>query len=306
MDNIIPIRLNTPESFKTLASKSTHNFRFPFIFDGTETEGATVDWTVKNLLIGGGVSAVYGAPKSGKSFFAQDLAERVSRGMSFFGRRTKPGLVIYMCGEGIAGFKRRMTAWREVNDQDPSRNFIMMPATFNLVSDTDAIDAVIADIKAICVHMNQPVAMIVVDTLNRYFGGNDENSASDMSCFVSSIGRMQEALDQAFNMRPHVMIVHHTGKNASDGMRGSNALRGALDCSIEVMANEDGIRQARVVDMKDGGNIDPMYYRLRSIKLGDDEDGEAIYSCAVERTSIEGPFETEKPKGRGPAKKAAA
>lgn len=286
MENVVPLRdvSFNPEDFKA----KTSSFRYPFVLDGTEQSTGSVRWLVKNLLISGGMSVVYGPPKSGKSFVSQDIAYRTAHGLDFFGRKTSQGLVVYLCGEGAAGFRQRMTAWRKINDMAPSRNFVMMPAALDIVSDDDAIAALISDLKTLSAALATPICMIVVDTLARYFGPHDEDRAADMSKFVTSLSRIQDALERQFNVRPHMMLVHHTGKDVAKGMRGSNALLGAADCTIEVTTKgTDGVRQARVVDIKDAAPADPMFFKLKSTAVGVDEDGETEFSCAVEATTIE-------------------
>jgi len=316
MNNVVPLRENSDAAQPVVTSN--HTFRFPFVFDGTETQGSGVEWTIKNLLISGGLGVVYGPPKSAKSFFAADAAYHVAHGLDFFGYKTKAGLVVYLCGEGATGFKRRMHAWKLANGLPATRNFCMLPQAIDLNADNESIASLIADLKSLCAALGQPIVMIVIDTLARYFGQGDENSAPDMSRFIASIDRIQMALEQATGHRPTALIVHHTGKNLSAGMRGSNALLGAADVTIEVTSNDDGIRQARIADIKDADKADPMFFRLASQRLGIDEDGEPYYSCAVEPTTMaEGitieetvdlPFGPNAPaskRGRGRAKKAS-
>lgn len=291
--------------------KSTHSFRFPFVFDGTESALGKVEWTVKGLMISGGLSVIYGPPKSGKSFCAQHAAECVAHGIEFFGKSTKEGLVVYLCGEGAVGFRQRMVAWRKINGLSPTRNFVMMPSALDISTDSDAVNALIADLKALSEMMGQPIVMIVIDTLARYFGPNDENGALEMGRFVNSISRIQEALVSDLGTNPHVCVVHHTGKNIGAGMRGCNALLAAADCAIEVTVKDDGVRQARVADTKDSAVPDPFYYVLRSTSVGVDCDGDLTYSCAVEPTTIIIPDADEEEaaaprRGRGRPKKSAA
>jgi hypothetical protein len=46
-----------------------------------------------------------------------------------------------------------------------------------------------------------------------------------------------------------VTVVHHTGKDAARGMRGSNALHGAVDTSLEIVGDAHAVN-ARLVDQK--------------------------------------------------------
>jgi hypothetical protein len=70
--------------------------------------------------------------------------------------------------------------------------------------------------------------LVIFDTLARCAIGADENSASDMSIVMEQatiVGKTTEA---------SVMALHHTGKDASRGARGSSAIKGAIDTAIEV------------------------------------------------------------------------
>src|SRR5262249_23253233 len=84
---------------------------------------------------------------------------------------------------------------------------------------------------------------IVIDTLNRCFGGGDENSTKDMSAFVKGCDAMREEFGAS------VLIIHHTGHDAGKGARGATALPSAMDIafvltkpkgsSLAILKNED-------------------------------------------------------------------
>lgn len=78
------------------------------------------------------------------------------------------------------------------------------------------------------------------------------------------------------------MIVHHSGKDRDRGMRGSNALLGAVDAAIEVTKAEDGGCEAKVPAIKDGGEIGPFRYTLRKSTVGEDADGEPVVTCVLD------------------------
>jgi len=71
--------------------------------------------------------------------------------------------------------------------------------------------------------------MIVVDTLARSFVGKDENSSTDMGVFVRNMDLLIERYDCT------VLVVHHSGKQAERGMRGSSSLRGAVSSEFELI-----------------------------------------------------------------------
>jgi putative DNA primase/helicase len=77
-----------------------------------------------------------------------------------------------------------------------------------------------------------------------------------------------------------VLLVHHTGKDTSKGLRGHSSLYAALDGAIEVSRPEVR-REWSVAKSKDDetGQVHP--FRLEQVTVGVDDDGEDIMSCVV-------------------------
>jgi RecA-family ATPase len=76
--------------------------------------------------------------------------------------------------------------------------------------------------------------LIVLDTYLQCIAGADENSQAVASKASSNMIRIRRELATS------VVYVHHTGKDASRGMRGSDALRANTDCAVEVTRDEEG------------------------------------------------------------------
>jgi hypothetical protein len=83
-----------------------------------------------------------------------------------------------------------------------------------------------------------------------------------------------------------VVLVAHTGKDASRGLRGWSGVKGALD--VEITVDKCGQHHAATVTkMKDGvGEGDEHGFELQSVIVGQDEDGEDISSCVVKPTTL--------------------
>lgn len=250
--------------------------RFPIVWFGQEDIAAPMRWLVRGLMIEGGVSVVFGPPKSSKTFITLDLALHVAHGRDWYGLRVKAGGVVYVCGEGAAGVRQRMKAWRKEKDGIASAPFALVPQSINLFDGEDELDRLIADINGVADPMGGPVRLVVLDTLSRMIGSGDEDKARDINVVVRSAERIQRETGA------HVMIVHHSGKDRDRGMRGSNALLGAVDAAIEVTKDEAGLCEAKVTAIKDGGEIGPFTYTLRQSAVGIDEDGDEIVSCVID------------------------
>lgn len=255
--------------------RPTQARRLPFVWYGDEDLEPALSWLVRGVLVEGGLSAVFGAPGSTKSFLVLDLALRIAHGREFFGRRVAAGGVVYVSGEGGSGMRLRMKAWRLNKDGDGRAPFVMVPSSVNLFDDAEGVEALIGDIKAHAEEMARPCRLVVLDTLSRMIGSGDEDRAHDVNVIVQKAERIQRETGA------HVLIVHHSGKDKDRGMRGSNALLGAVDAAIEVTQHESGFCEAKVAKVKDGGSTEPFRYTLTQSVLGQDEDGEDITSCTV-------------------------
>lgn len=116
--------------------------------------------------------------------------------------------------------------------------------------------------------------MIIVDTLNRAAPGSDENSSKDMGLILEAAKRLHSLTNGL------VVLVHHTGKDDSRGMRGHSSLFAAMDAAIEVNRTE-GSRHWKLGKSKDGVDGAKRPFRLEVIDLGVDDDNDLISSCVV-------------------------
>ena len=224
-----------------------------------------IQWRVKGLLPTTGIAAIFGPSGSGKSFLAKDMGVRIALGQDWFGRRTKACPVTYVMLEGEAGLRNRVAAWEAHNDANIPDNFRALAQPF-LMSDPDHVEELGALLPA--------GGLVIVDTLNRSAPGLDENSSQDMGRILAGMKRLQEITGGL------VVVVHHTGKDASKGLRGHSSLNAALDGAIAVerSANSRFWSAAKVKDGEDGKQV---AFQLHRVVLGKDADGDEISSCAV-------------------------
>ena len=81
-------------------------------------------------------------------------------------------------------------------------------------------------------------------------------------------------------LRCLVLAVHHAGKNAEAGMRGSSALHGAADIEWSISV-ENGVRTVRLAKSKDGADNATWTFGLDVVEIGQDDEGEPITTCIV-------------------------
>lgn len=210
-------------------------------------------WLVPGVLVEGSLAAIYGAPESGKSFLAVDMSMAVAGGLDWHGRPVERGGVLYIAAEGAPGLGKRVRAWKvEHGAQGQQFEFHLMRDDLNLAAEKDG--GVRAFAQAVTDELG-PLRLIVIDTLNQTAAGADENSAKDMGRYIASMKRLRDVTGAA------VVVVHHSGKDVSKGMRGSTALLGAMDTTVEVDSDKD--RRAITVTVqkqKDAERETPMRF----------------------------------------------
>jgi hypothetical protein len=236
-------------------------------------------WRVKGLLPQTGVAAIYGPSGSGKSFLAFDMALSLAMGTHWFQHRTVACEVTYVMLEGEGGLQKRLDAWELENKAQTPPTFAVIIAPFRLTALED-VDALASALP------HRGVA--VIDTLNRAAPDVDENSSQDMGRVLQGVKELQRRTDGL------VLLVHHSGKDLSRGIRGHSSLLAALDGAVEVEhAGEE--RSWKAVKVKDGEDGHRHPFRLTRHVLGLDGDGEEISSCTVQPGAGASVLFTKKP-----------
>lgn len=225
------------------------------------------EWLIKDVLPSHGIAVVFGPSGSGKSFLVLDMLQSLAFGRDWFGRRVKPCSVTYIALEGEAGLAGRVDAYR-IHHGSTSPNIRYMVQPFRLLNADDINDLVLA------IQTAGTGDVVVLDTLSRAMPGSDENDSKAMGSIVAAAKLLQEAIGGL------VLLVHHTGKDASKGIRGHSLLHAALDCAIEVKRSGDD-REWVVAKSKDGEDGASHPFKLVVVPMGNDSDGDAITSCVV-------------------------
>lgn len=241
--------------------------RYLLLTDDDLSKRLPFQWIVKGVLPAQGIAVVFGPSASGKSFLVLDMLQSLAHGQDWFGRRVKPCSVTYIALEGEAGLAGRVKAYR-THHGTTSPNIVYIAQPFGLL-EPDHINALVLAIKTAGTG-----DVVVIDTLSRAMPGSDENDSRAMGSIVAAAKLLQDVLGGL------VLLVHHTGKNASQGMRGHSSLHAALDCAIEVTRNGDD-RGWVVAKSKDGEDGASHSFRLEVVHLGTDSDGDPITSCVV-------------------------
>lgn len=252
--------------------------KFEFVSFTDAADHAMVDKAkplIKGLLDHGAMTVLYGPSNVGKTFVAMDMAYHVATGRPYAGMKVERGHVIYVAAEGGRGARQRLRAMRDkfgAEDVD----FLLLASPVDLRRPDADLRPLIEAIRALSV----PVSLIVVDTLSRALAGGDENSSVDMGYIVNHFDVLRSVTSA------HLMVVHHSGKNAAAGARGHSLLRAATDTEIEV-----GEGVIEVTKQRDLDKSWSSAFELEVRPLGFDGDGDLITSCTVglvSRSAVEG------------------
>lgn len=246
----------------------TPAMRFNLLSGAELCDLAQMRWRVRGLLPEEGLVAVYGPSGSGKSFLILDMGCAVADGTAWFDRRVIQASVTYVCLEGEAGFRKRVKAWSVHHNAPLPDTMRFITQSFDMLSDDvpELAKAIIAGGGA--------GGMVIIDTLNRAAPGADENSSVDMGRLIAAAKQLQSLICGL------VLLVHHTGKDQTKGLRGHSSLYAALDGAIEVIAT-DTRRAWSVAKSKDDVTGDSYPFKLKVIAVGTDDEGEEISSCVV-------------------------
>jgi hypothetical protein len=224
---------------------------------------------VRGLVPSEGLVVVWGAPKTGKTFWVLDLVMHVALGWEYRGRRVQDGNVVYCAFEGGRSLRARVEAFRQYylkgNSGYPA--FVLQPTTLDLVKDHPAL------IYAIDKKFDEYPDIVVLDTLNRSLRGS-ESRDEDMAAYIRAADSIREKFECA------VIIVHHCGLDVSRP-RGHTSLSGAADVQIAIRRDKAENIVATVEFNKDGAAGDILCSRLETVTVGHDENGEAITSCVL-------------------------
>jgi hypothetical protein len=247
------------------------------------TTKGDVNYIIKGLLGLGETSSIYGPSGCGKTFLAIDLALHVAAGRPWRGQRVRPGGVVYVAAEAGAGIANRILAARLQLDVSGDLPLAIVPCPIDLRSANADTKELIKLVKEAAQSQNATASLIIIDTVARAMAGGDENSSEVMGNFVRHIDEIRVATGA------HVCCIHHSGKDPTRGARGHSSLRAAVDTEIEVTRlGEQPVSVARVTKQRDRPTDGKFPFRLETVELGTDQDGDPITSCVLRHEDAEG------------------
>jgi hypothetical protein len=247
------------------------------------------DWFVQNLLAPRTVGAISGPSNVGKSFSALDLAWHIVNGHDWYGLKVERSGVLYAYGEGRLGIASRLLALSrakgtaEMVVRDGIPNFAINPKAA-----VKALKRAVEEAnKMLSKKGSPPIKLLILDTFAKATAGAEENSAKDMGVIMAALRQLADELGVC------VLIIHHTTKGGSQGLRGSSAIVGDLDFNIEVLDHDAGKARRpnvsvpkgqlclQVAKMRDGRKGTKLFFKLEPVILEKDKWGDDVVSMVA-------------------------
>lgn len=230
----------------------------------------SVRWLVKHVIPMESIGVLFGGSGTFKSFIAIDLAMHVAHGLNWLGHKTQKGTVLIIAAEGGSGLWKRVVAWHRTHRLKYTDAAVyVLPVGLDLLTDAGRVAEAVAGLGI------KP-DLVIVDTLSQTFGG-EENSASDVAAYLRELGLWFRQ-----SWLAAVLVVHHTGHQATERPRGSSVIRSNVDFMFgafrdekEMLATVEGVKQ------KDGDLLKPTGFAMKVVELAVDEDGDPITSLVA-------------------------
>ena len=306
---LIPKRLRepVPDPFLTHANEpkleqQTSTRRKLLVESWDSIKDEPVEWLVDSIIPKKAFVALYAPPASWKSFISLDLAEAIATGRDWMGYKIpKKGAVLYICGEGHGGMGARVKACKIQNKSPDGANLYIIRAQLNLRSSPEDFAELLNAINELIAEIDEPLELIILDTLMRMSGGGfNENSSEDMGAFITQAGKLQEIFECA------LMVIHHSGKDVTKGLRGHSSLLGAVDTELEIQRLDSVINSAdasvvgsailTVSKQKDGADSIQIGIEVVLVEIGTSDLGFEITTSLAIRHNQE--IAGSNPKGR--------
>jgi len=208
-----------------------------------------LEWVIDGWIPKGGLTMIFGPPKSGKSFIVMALVLALDHGERWLGHPVVDRCrSLYVALEGRSGLKIRSEAWHEHFGHDVEAGQSLIQTGRVNLAEYEHTDAIIEAV------IENDIEVVIFDTLARATAGIEENSAKDMGRVIGEADRIREETGAT------VILVHHTGHGDTHRGRGTSALPGAVDSAIMVKA---GRVSAEL--LKDSETPEPVLFKLEPV-----------------------------------------
>lgn len=255
------------------AQLATESWAQPEVVGWEDLSFDPPDYLIHGVIENGTVGMLAGQWGTGKSFIAVDLAACVGLGMAWHGHPVKQAAnVLYVAAEGGGGMGRRRRAWElhhETEMPAGAVTFIKGPVPLGAEECVTFLEEQIRKCQA---------GFVIIDTLARCSSGLNENDAIDMGKVIETLYRLRDCRGPDEDPVT-ILIVHHHGKDASKGARGSSRLTSDVDFAYDIEDDkENRTFVMKCSKVKDGEAMNNFAFTLEQVELG---DSHGTTSCVI-------------------------
>lgn len=229
------------------------------------------EWLIEDILPRGQTACLFGRRGIGKTFLALDFALCAASGTPWLGKRTaEPVKVVYLLAEAPEGIRRRAEGWLRLKAQQGEtidllrahldENLLIAPMPLALDA-PDELETLLDKLDG-----EKPVGLVVLDPLVSFMRGN-ENDTRAMQGLVDALRRIVTKIGCT------VLAVHHEGKNAFMGARGSSALEAGLDTVLNLVGQNIQEQRADLETTKQCEEMAHPKIHLRFVDIEETVDG---------------------------------
>ena len=252
-------------------------------------------YLVKNLLPENGVGLLSGQSGTYKSFVAIKLAGAIATGQPFAGHTVKrQGAVLIFASEGVGELPIRLEALSKAEHGGCVLPIFYCDASVRLLNENSVAD-VIATAKSVAEDTQRdhklPLALIQFDTVigaAQFAKSGDENDAAVGAKLMAALGEISRATST------FVLGIDHFGKAPETGTRGTSAKEAAADVVLALLADKalsgEVTAPTLCIRKRRGGPAGVEHpFTVKSVSLGQDEDGEELTSLAIDFSAAVAP-----------------
>lgn len=240
-------------------------------------------WIIKGVMPDAELTMVYGPSGAGKSFIVLDMAMSILRGKDWMGHKAKQGAVLWLAAEAYGSMGPRILAYckgQGISEEEASELPMIATEGVDLTS-RRYVDALLDSVE------DKQFTMVIVDTLAAASGGLNENAGEDMNALLANCRHIYQ------RTKANVTLIHHSGKDESKGARGWSGIKAAVHAELRVSYDESG-RAITATKQRDGVEGGCIPFKLTSVSIGMDEDGDIVDSAYVEASEQGSRVEKEK------------
>jgi hypothetical protein len=251
---------------------------------------------VEGIAWAGCLTVLVSESGTGKTFLLLDLAAALSDGLSWHGRTTRPGSVVYISYEGDALSVRlraihdrghRLEHLYVIPGHDPISPRVTRDGEERSIGElalTVGMTALVTELEA---KKRPPLVVVMIDTVRASMTGS-EDSSEHVSAYLRAVRRIQACVPDAA-----VILAHHAGWQDGDTQRkrerGSSAWRGNCDCTLFLEAGEYDSERGeaeltlRALKTRDAEKPAPLHLVRRRVEILErTRRGDPVTSCVIE------------------------